>query len=241
MFFFLAKVVGEKQHADDLLNGKLFANRLGYFKQLEDSVGRGDKSEGAIVLASDDAILTLSVTNEDNDKVESITITGEDLAGPLDIRPKWFDHVHVYCMYAGHSGGLKVLSEENIGDLTRQLEVPDQYQELGNHAIIVTDVRGFLARVQKAAEREGYRICGGLVDYYDYASGTPHQGSDLETIFAKRKEFAWQREHRVAIDTGEIGSEPISLEIGTIDDIAFYMPTSEINSSISIHFPEDNH
>ena len=238
MLLFLAKVFEEKQHADAFLEGKLFARRLRYFKELEDAAGRGDNDEGVTLLASDNAILTLRSVNQESGEVESITVPSKDLTGPLEIRPEWIDYVHVYCMYAGHSGDFEVLSEDNAEALTRQLEIPSQYQEMGKHAVIVTGVGEFLARVRNATEREGYNLGRGLVNYYDYASGTPHQDLGLGAIFAKQSKFAWQREYRFAFDTGELGSDPITLEIGAIDDLAFYVPTSEINSMISVQLPE---
>ena len=238
MLFFLGKVFRRKEYATDFLEGRLFAQRLCYFKQLEDPDGRGDEDEGAIVIAKNNALATFDITNTETGDVDRIDITSEDLAASMSIRPKWYDHVNVYCMYAAHSGDFELITEENIKDFTKQLELPNQYHSLGDHATIVTDVGEFLTRVHRATEREGYRIRRELVDYYDYAAGTPQNGTGLDTIFAKRSDYAWQREYRLAIDTGELGCDPLSLEIGAIDDIAFYVPTREINSIIRISFPE---
>ena len=59
-------------------------------------------------------------------------------------------------------------------------------------------------------------------------------------VFRKRVEFEYQREYRVAIDTGTEGLEPITLNIGNIADIAFAVNTDEIDLQITIDQPTDN-
>ena len=237
MLFFLAKIFSERQHADEMLEGKLFVQRLCQFKKLEDSAGRGDRDEGSVLLPSDNAELTFSFA-ADGEQAERIVIRGEELAAPVEIRPKWFDHVHVYCMYAAHSGTIQFISEENIEAVRRQFELPRRYQDLGSHAVVVTDVKKFLERVQGAAAERGFGMRRGIVDYYDDAAGSPRLSTGLDTIFAKRRQFDWQREYRIEIDTSQIGCDPITLEIGPIDDIAWYAPTAEFNSMISVQLPQ---
>ena len=74
--------------------------------------------------------------------------------------------------------------------------------------------------------------------YYDPEVGTPLGPLDIRIIFTKRKKFSHEREFRFAIDTGTLGSEPITLNIGEIDDIAIRMNTSDINRQLSINIGE---
>ena len=78
-------------------------------------------------------------------------------------------------------------------------------------------------RVKAAADREGYGINGRLVKYYDPYVGTPPAGSQMESIFTKRNQYAYQKEFRIAIDTRTSGMDPITLSIGPIDDIALHL------------------
>ena len=239
MIFFLAKFFQEKEHANDFVNGRLFANRISYFKKIEGQDGRGDEDEGAIMSKDDDITIELTATNvETGEVVGKHTIYGTELAAPLVIRPRWFDHINVFCMYAPHSSGFQGISADNAQDLKEQLEIPEACLELGKYAVLITNAVEFIRRVKVAAERKGYRICSGLVKYYDPEVGTPPVQSDLETIFTKSKEYECQSEYRFAIDTGTIGCNHIILDVGKMDDITVCLNTSDINRSLSVRFKE---
>ena len=228
MIFFLMKVFAEKEHADAFVRGSLFANRLCYFKRIESRDGRGDKYEGAIIPKLDGLSLTLTCTDAEKGEVDEITIPEEEFAAPPIFQPRWFDHFSVFCMYAGHSGGFKKISADNLQCFKKQLEIPEDCTKLGNHAVVITNTREFFKRVKIAAVRREYRIWGRLVRYYDPEVGTPPACSEMESIFTKRKEYEYQKEFRFAIDTGTRGSEPITLDVGEIDDIAVRMDSCEM-------------
>ena len=234
MIHFLAKVFSDQDHADRFLRGELYARRLSWFKKLEGDDGRGDEYEAAIMPRRDNPIIHLEAKDIVSGEVEEFTIRPEDLAAPPILQPEHFDHVNVFCMYAAHSGDLKEVSEDNIQDYKRQLELPEDYLELGRHAVVITDTPEFLRRLKVGAEREGYKICRGLVKYYDPEVGIPMAPLDIGIVFTKRKKYAYQREYRFAIDTGTSGGEPITLNIGAIGDIAMGLDTADINSQLSI-------
>ena len=234
MIVFLVKVFQCAKHADDFVQGRLYANRLAYFKRVEDGGVRGDEAEGAIMLQREGLIIELTATNQGTGEVSKIRTSGDELAGPLIMRPEWFDHINVFCMYAGHTDDFKAISEQNAVAFKRQLEIPEECEKLGHHAVVIVNTREFFGRVKAGAERRWYGVCGGLVKYYDSEVGTPVTRKDIDTIFAKRKEFEYQKEFRLAIDTGTIGCNPITLCIGRIDDIAVRMNTAEINRGLSV-------
>ena len=102
MIVFLAKAFEEKEHAEAFLKGSMYANRLSHFKKLEGAYGRGDEYEGAIMPPLDDFAFTLEATNPTTGEVVGgTTITGEDLAAPAILSLKRFNHINVFCMYAG--------------------------------------------------------------------------------------------------------------------------------------------
>jgi hypothetical protein len=233
MIFYLAKVFQEREHAKDFVSGRMYANRLSYFKKIEDHDGRGDEDEGAIMFQLDGLTATLEFTNMDTGEVERTTMTELDFAAPPILRPEWFDDINVFCMYAGHSGEFQHVSPDNLQEFRRQLEIPEEYTRLGRHAVFITNTTEFLKRVEIAANRAGYGLRRGLVRYYDAEVGTPPIRSDIETIFTKRKEYEHQREFRFAIDTGTTGCCPIILDVGEINDISMCTDTCNINQTIS--------
>ena len=238
MIFFLAKVFDREEYAQALMRGDIFANRLPHFKKLEDAERRGDEYEGAIMPQLEGLIITLRATDSDTrEELGEITITEDDLAAPPIIAPEWFDHINVFCMYAAHSGTFQQISAENLPELKKQLELPEDCIDLGEHAVVITNVEEFLRRVKAAARREEYGIYQGLVTYYDPNVGTPPAYSDIASIFTKRDHYSYQKEFRIAIDTRSSGTEAITLNIGPINDIALLLKTRDINRGLDINLP----
>ena len=234
LFDHYLKVLSEQDHADKFMRGELYARRLSWFKRLEGDDGRGDEYEAAIMLRRDNLIITLEAKNEVTGEVEELTIPMDDLAAPPILQLEYFNHINVCCMYAAHSGDFKQISEDNIQDYRRQLELPENCLTLGRYAVVITNPAEFLRRVEMAARRHGYKIYRGLVRYYNPEVGTPRAPLDIGTIFTKRKRYAHQKEFRFAIDTGTTGCEPITLNIGEIDDIVMRLDTADINRQLSI-------
>ena len=129
------------------------------------------------------------------------------------------------------------ISDDNINDFRKQLEIPDECASLGEHAIIITNIPEFLRRISVAAEQGGYGLRRGLVTYYDPEVSTPTAGSDIESIFHKRKEYEYQSEFRIAVDARLNEPTPLILCIGDISDIAFLMRTAEINQQMRFEVP----
>ena len=237
MFFFLVKIFEQEEHAHDFMDGAIFANRLSHFKKLEGDEGRRDEYEGAIMPQREGFIMTLKATNQDTGEVDEITITEDDLAAPVIIAPEWFDHINVFCMYAGHSGNFQQVSADNLLDLKKQVQLPEDCTKLGEHAVVITNSKEFFRRVKVAADRERYGIIGQLVKYYDPNDGTPPARSEIESIFTKQDQYAYQKEFRIAINTRTLGTDPITLNIGSISDIALRLKTYNINGGLSINLP----
>ncbi|WMI99762.1 hypothetical protein RBU55_30235 [Pseudomonas chlororaphis subsp. aurantiaca] len=225
--FFLVKVFDEEQHAEDFVRGKLYSNRLSYFRKLEESeaANRGDRYEGVVDWHQPSEIEIV---------INGRTLT--DLAGPVSVQMNWHDHINVFCVYAAHSGSFESLTHENLADFKRQLEISEDCQKLGGHAVLVTNVTQFFERVRSAARENNYGLSSGLVEYYnpETFSGS---FSENEAIFKKRDEFQHQKEYRFAIDTGVEGDKPITLEIGDISDITSRCNVMDINNSLEIKLP----
>ena len=116
----------------------------------------------------------------------------------------------------------------DVGDLQRRLLVPERCFELGEHAVVITDVPEFMRRFGAAIEAHRYRGWSHLVRYYDPSSFHGHF-EGIEAVFRKRSEYSYQREYRFAIDTGRAGDDPLHLDIGDIRDITKRSRPEELN------------
>ena len=229
----LVKVFREEKHACAFMDGKLFANKLSYFKKIDGSDIRRDEDEGVVMLTPKGAVLELTATDQTTGEVSSIRISESDLAGPITMRPKWTDHINLFCMYAGHGENFTQLTDRNVHDFGRWLAIPKGVLEkFGKHAVVITNVREFFERITVGAQQKRYRIWSGLVRYYDADVGTSPK-SEIDTIFAKRDIYAREREYRIAIDTGDMGCNAITLCIGSIDDIAMRLHTAEVDVKLA--------
>ena len=235
MIFYLAKVFEHREHADKFIRGEVYCRTLAYFKELEDQHGRGDSDEGAIVLPLEGLVMTLESTDPGTGEVTKHILEG--FAAPPVLVPEWFDHINLYCMFAAHFPDK--ISKANKNRVEELLRIPEEFNQLGRHAVGITDYTEFLTRVRSAAERAGYGVCSGLVNYYDPEISTPPIHSEIETIFSKRKEFAYQREFRIAIDTGNTEGKEITLDIGDIRDIAFHTDTGGLGLELNLR-PEES-
>lgn len=225
--FALLKFFENERHARDFISGKLYLNRLSYFKTMEErqDVNRRDRHEGVTQWLQPDQI-QIEINGHD--------IT-PDLAGPVSIQMNGLDQFHVLCMSALHSGELDLsqLAAEDIGLLRQQLEIDDACHFLGRYTVIVRDLRHFIDRIEGATKLRGWRGHRGLVKYYD--PEIFHGGWEgVEPIFRKRDEYRHQNEYRFAFDTGNQGTDPAVLAIGDLSDITDCVPTRRFNSLLQL-------
>ena len=201
---------------------------------MEDSDGRGDEYEGAVMLQRDNLIIKWTVKHgETGEVLEEFTTTPDEHAAPPILQPEQFDDFNVFCMYAAHSNDFQPQTDDPLRELKTHIELPKDCLKLGRYTVVITNTPEFLRRVQASASREGYRIKCGLVEYYDPEIGTPLEPFGMKPVFRKRKQFAHQREFRFAIDTGTAGSEAVTLNIGDINDITMFLDTADINQMFS--------
>ena len=227
--FFFAKVFEKKEYAEALLDGKLYINRLSYFRKIEEEDGsnRSDRYEGVINWLQPDKVSI---------KINEFEIDPKDLVEPVSIQMNYHGNLNVFCIYAAHNGGFENVTDESLPDFRKQLEISDDCLRLGDYAVLVTKPREFAHRVKEAVQRKGYGMKAKLVDYYnpDEFSGTFTE----EEVFKKRIEFQHQSEYRFSINTGLPGDGPLTLEIGDIRDIAHLCDTSSINKGLELNITE---
>ena len=93
---------------------------------------------------------------------------------------------------------------------------PKDKQWFGDSFLLFTHTQEFLSRVMAAAKRQGLKVEGRLVEYYDEIKYSGATGR-----FRKPSIYSHQCEYRIVLETGLQG--PFRFEIGDLRDI-----TSEV-------------
>lgn len=225
--FFFVKIFNEKKYAEAMLDGELYINTLSFFQELEETeiANRNDAYEGINGWLQPDKV---KIT------VNDYEIRSEDLASPVSFIMNSNKIINVFCLYAGHSGGAEIRTEN---EFKKQVCLSEENYKLGEHAVLVFNTKEFISRVKKAVEKNKYGMTAKLVDYYEpeVFHGT---FNDKDAIFKKRKEFQHQCEYRFAIETGLTQNKAITLDIGSIKDIATVCDVREINEGIQFKVNE---
>ena len=170
--------------------------------------------------------LTLRAGNGD-----SWTVPPDDLAGPIERRSHLVDNLNLFCMTAFRSDLGPWPSWELVDQVKQQVEESlPACRKLGEHAVVITDAKEFLRRVARAAEREDWQPYSSLVEYYDsYLPDVAFgEGQSFRPAFLKRREYELERELRIALNTGTVGDDRVTLNVGDIRDIGWYTETREL-------------
>ena len=220
MTLVLVKFLTEETYLRDLLDGKIYANRLSCFKKIEESddTGRGDRHEDVVAWYQPDrGVLKL-------DGVDIMPFIDR----PIEFHSKQLDHLNLFCTTYGSVKDevLNGLADDGSEELSNTLVVSGDLRSMGHNAVVITDIGEFIRRMKEAAGERGFVIGHRPVDYYDPDSY--HGAMSLaEALFQKQDRYRYQNEFRFVIHTQHPGREPVILEIGDIRDIAFGVRTAE--------------
>ena len=220
MTFVLVKFLTEEDYVWDLLAGRIYANRLSWFRRIEESddSGRGDPYEGIVGWFQPGGSMRL-------DDVDIMPYINR----PIEIRSNKLDHCNLYCTTYGwiDEDVLTNLSDDDPGELSNTLTIPKSWRSLGKYAVVIKDVHKFTRRMKEAADARGYVIGHKPIEYYD--PDTYHGVTSLaDAIFRKQDRHSYQHEFRYVIATRTEGDDPVILAIGDIRDIALGVHT-ELN------------
>ena len=232
MLYFFVKIYKEEKWANDLMAGRLYANRLSYFRRAEkaEEVGlyQGDPDEGSIV--------------HQRHSIDKLMIGKQDMTNDvvqIRIQMDWMKHLNLFCVYAGHSGSFEEISQDNLVAFRKQIELSDEMLRFGNYAVVVSNTSEFINRVENAVKVQNFALYRGLVKYYDPGVESVELGHGLLPVLYKPGVFKYQKEYRFVIGTGTVGEESITLDIGDISDIAVKMDADEINGSLNVNLPDE--
>ena len=220
---FLVKFFERREYANDFLSGRLYANRLSYFKNIEGAgdTNRGDKYEGTVVWGQPGRI-QIKINEHD---------ISNDLAGPASMSLHRLEHFNVLCFYAGYIRNYN--SQLTEAEIKNQLIIPRQCDKFGQYAVVIKDGAEFFKRVKQATNARDYREAHGIVKYYD--PDTFHGNfPGISGAFRKQERFSYEQEYRIVIETGIAGTWPLVLDIGDISDITMPSSIQEINQNLQV-------
>ena len=189
-------------------------NTLRYFRELDGDQARADHFEGIThIFQPKDVIMKFSVPG-----LGEIVVDSRDLAAPTTLSRNSEHSCNLFCMHA--------ITNPINGTL-----FPAEYEWFGDSIVLIHNTQEFLNRVLAACKAKNLSMKGSLIEYYDEEAYTGKLNR-----FKKPKQFAHQREFRIAVDSP--GTEPLLLNIGDITDI-----TSEIlafsDACMKLTFSED--
>jgi len=230
--FCLARVFSKEQYALDFLSkGKFRCNTLRFFKDYkeEELNNIGDVNEGILFNMTRDSGAKLKVRPQ-----------GTEEWMELD-----FQHLryhsnsvltnNVFCMYAPNLGVDEKYSVEEIEQIVK---IQEEAEKLGEYLVLIIKPEIFFKRLQmEVVHKRKYLLRRGLIEYVNLQNSF---NLNLDNPgFYKSDEYAHQKEYRIMIDDGKNEDLHMDLEIGSLDDIAFMIPTGDFNSSIKVSSKEE--
>ena len=223
--FFLCKFFDNPDYASDFMNGQLYANRLSYFQnpQEPDQARRRDQHEGTVAWGQPD-IIKIEINGHD---------ISHDLAAPASLSSNRLSEFNAICMHAGYIRKSDSPPPDDSSQIRTLLLIPEECNKFGRFAVVIKNGPEFLNRVKLAARQQRYREAHGLVEYYNPLTFNGFFPG-ISGAFRKQQEFRSEREYRIVFETGNIGTDPIVLEIGHIGDIAMLSTIDEINRTMRV-------
>ncbi|MDB8805000.1 hypothetical protein [Romboutsia sp. 1001216sp1] len=225
MALFYIKFTRKKQWAEDILDGKLFMNKIDYYRNLE--LNSGIKGQGDI----DELKATLELA-----KVELIN-EEENITIPIDASNLKFElsddkDKPVFCLTGFTIDDLIIDSYgENSVDLKFPYKIEDidaLKSEFGEYMVILAHSE-FESKIKDAANRENINGLFGKVKYVHKNSMErlrAYQNKSADRFFYKDLEFKHQNEYRVVLDENientkifDIGPIEFNMGVKKIDEL----------------------
>jgi hypothetical protein len=149
----------KEEWADDFIKGRIYLNRLSYFKKIEalyEDDERPDTNE-AVAMWWQPHGLHMTVSNP---VFGNVAITEKDLAAPTSISFERHDHFHVLCLHSIYTSGFPIidgkfhLAEGQVDKLYKQIRIDPRCFRFGRFAIIISP-RPFIERITRVLRRQG--------------------------------------------------------------------------------------
>lgn len=195
----LAVKILPSMYVGDFLDGNLYLNTLSFFRNVDASdAARHDAHEG---IHATQQFREIAV--QDPHSGEWLPL--KDSISPITVRLKRLDELNALCLY---------MVTDRPGDYFHPYNL-----QFGDTAVAITDLKGFLRRIRRAAAVVGRAVEVAPIEYVDR---TQHDG--LMGPFRKFNELRYQNELRVLLSQGD--GLPCRLSVGDLRDITLVGPTN---------------
>lgn len=210
MHGFLLKY-GQKEHLEQLLNGKLYLKCIKFFKENgEDNIGRLDRNENLTAILRYPYFKGELFFN--GIKVGIV----KDMNVYIPEHDKdFYTHISCFCLTIADikNWGVHKLADKRMGNF-------------GKDVLLIHNVNEFQKRIQDACANSK-NITKLTMDKVAYISKENYHGK--VNIFNKFDNFDWQQEYRIAVQNiEECNLEHFYLDIGNIKDIAILSEADKI-------------
>lgn len=201
---------GERQYMLDLFEkGIVYMNTVSYFKELEEDDLRRDPHEG---IASLEQIISFKFKTESGVVIELTKAGDKPNLNSAQLRKEYPARGNLYCMYN--------ISPEWVDKYDRFDPRCVDFGKSEPFMVVIHKPAIFLKRVREALRLRGLSEQFGEVKYYD-----PMAYHGELDIFHKSNKFDYQCEFRIYVEEHDDG--PLKLEIGPLDDIAYFLKADE--------------
>jgi hypothetical protein len=216
--YLLLLKLGQKEHLEMLRKGKLYMNTLAYFTTLDSDPARADPYEGTDSIIQPRHIGEF-IIDPNLPGMKPLKVLPSELAGPVRISMNRTRTCNVFCMFA-----VNTPIEGSI--------FPNSNEWFGDSFVLFKNTPEFLSRIKTAAERSGFAVSAGMIEYYDEAIYSGKTGR-----FRKQSHFAHQREFRVILESTL--NAPLVFDLGDLTDITSEVHSFEDADAILKFSPED--
>ena len=210
----------EKEHAEDLLKGKLYFNTIAYHRK------RGNDPLEGIVRREVDIDLS---TSDGEHGLELKNAPGYFKAEIVNIK-----YTPVFCMTA-IGGEIEKDTYGNSVNLAKQFRLSRKCEaEYGNHAVIIYNPTEFIQRCLESARNHPVGLGHDWVKYVRPRGPLDTSMLSPAILFNKRDKFKYENEYRLVAFRYTQDEGHFELNVGDLTDIAFYCRTNEINRNFRI-------
>lgn len=209
MGHYLLKFLQKHQWQNDLLDGKIYMNTLGYFKTYDKSdKTRSDKHEAIHSYVKPQLI-----------KMGNMTFSENELS-MMTLNSCEYDYCNIYSMYA-----LWKKDEDDI------VYIDEKNKEFGSYCVCIHNPKEFLLRIEKLIE-SSFILNYSKIEYIPVNTFANTYIKEEMIPFTKFDSYEYQNEFRIIINRQIIENKAYVLEIGNIRDIATVISIDDINSQL---------
>jgi len=190
---------GELDHLVELRDrGRVCMRSLNYFIECERDAQRYDRNEGLHAIHQAENI-EIKIDCPDG---KSIVLNRDNgLCGQVKIGFKDTQSILAFCLFA-------------VTNKSKDWYINPKNFAFGSHALVITNVKMFIERMEKGIRKEGLEFKHGLIEYIDERKFNGEMGP-----FKKFQKFDYQNEFR-CLGIGGKGS-PYFLDVGSLADISY--------------------